>query len=77
MTIKKKEPNRGKPTNLYLRPEDLQRTRRLASWLMTQGESGYDVSNSQVLRACLRLARAGEPLLKAFLAVAGTDGRRK
>jgi hypothetical protein len=70
-----KSPNRGGPVNMYLREEDIKDMRDLGAWLMK--DTGKRVSDSQVLRACLRMAKTGDALRKAFLAVYSTDGRRK
>jgi hypothetical protein len=69
-----KTPIRGRPLNVYIRREDMDRIRKLVGALNARG---YRASDSQVIRASLRLARPGDALVKAFLAVSQTDGRRK
>jgi len=74
MTRTTKKGTRGKPLNVYIRPEDMLRIRKLVGALNAKG---HRASDSQVIRASLRLARPGDALVKAFLAVTETDGRRK
>ena len=78
MTRQPEKSTRGKPVNLYFPPDDLEGIRKLRNWLADQlQKNGYlsRVSDSQVLRACFRLAKRDDALVKALLAVAGTDGR--
>lgn len=65
---------RGRAINLYIRPEDLEHVHSLRLDLMKRG---HVASQSQVIRAALRLARAGEALETAFEEIAATDGRLK
>ena len=65
---------RGKPTNLYLHPEDTQRIRSLAAYLTGQG---FRVSDSQVVKAALRVASADSSLLSAFEQAVTADQRFK
>lgn len=61
-------------TNVYMHEEDRDRIRKLAGYLNSQG---HRASDSQVIRAALRLAKGDDALVKAFRAVAATDGRFK
>ena len=65
---------RGKPMNLYLHPEDTQRIRSLAAYLTGQG---FRVSDSQVVKAALRVASADSSLLSAYEQAATADQRFK
>ncbi len=65
---------RGKPMNLYLHPEDTQRIRSLAAYLTGQG---FRVSDSQVVKAALRVASADSSLLSAFEQAVTADQRFK
>jgi hypothetical protein len=73
-TAKKSPPTRGKPLNTYMREEDMAIVRELATYISGQG---YRVSDSQVIKAALRVARADGKLLKAFEEVLQMDGRFK
>lgn len=74
-TAKKKAVStRGKPVNTYMRDEDLAIVRELATYLSGKG---YRVSDSQVIKAALRVAKADGKLLKAFEEVLQMDGRFK
>ena len=65
---------RGKPMNLYLHPEDTQRIRSLAAFLTGQG---FRVSDSQVVKAALRVASADSSLLSAYEQAVTADQRFK
>ena len=65
---------RGKPMNLYLHPEDTQRIRSLAAYLTGQG---FRVSDSQVVKAALRVASADSSLLSAYEHAVTADQRFK
>lgn len=65
---------RGKPMNLYLHPEDTQRIRSLAAYLTGQG---FRVSDSQVVKAALRVASADSSLLSAYEQAVTADQRFK
>lgn len=65
---------KGKPMNLYLHPEDTQRIRSLAAYLTGQG---FRVSDSQVVKAALRVAAADSTLLSAYEKAVTTDQRFK
>ncbi len=73
MTIKK-SPTRGKPVNCYMREEDTDLIRDLATFISSKG---HRVSDSQVIKAALRVAKADSKLLKAFEEVLQMDGRFK
>ncbi|HEV2708571.1 MAG TPA: hypothetical protein VGU67_00010 [Edaphobacter sp.] len=74
MTTKKTAPTRGKPVNCYMRDEDVSLIRDLATFISGQG---YRVSDSQVIKAALRVAKPDSKLLKAFEEVLQMDGRFK
>ena len=65
---------RGKPMNLYLHPEDTLRIRSLAAYLTGQG---FRVSDSQVVKAALRVASADSSLLSAYEQAVTADQRFK
>jgi hypothetical protein len=65
---------RGKPLNVYIHAQDMLHIRKLVGSL---NASGHRASDSQVIRACVHLAKPGGALLKAFLNVAAKDGRRR
>ncbi len=64
----------GQPVQFWLHDDDRQTIRELAAWLAGQG---LRTSDSQVIRAVLRLAKTGGPLLEAYRDAAKMDGRRK
>ena len=64
----------GQPVQFWLHDDDRQTIRELAAWLAGQG---FRTSDSQVIRAVLRLAKTGGPLLDAYRDAAKMDGRRK
>jgi hypothetical protein len=70
----KKTPTRGKPVNCYMREEDIELIRELATYISAKG---YRVSDSQVIKAALRVVKADSKLLKAFEEVMQMDGRFK
>ena len=74
MTTTKTTIQRGKPRNIYLKDEDIERLRALGGFLAGQG---HRVSDSAVIAACLRVAKADTKLLKAFEAGLLLDGRLK
>jgi hypothetical protein len=65
---------RGKPVNMYMHPDDVERIRTLAAYLAAQGKR---VSDSQVVKAALRVARADSDLLAAFEETLAIDQRFK
>jgi hypothetical protein len=65
---------RGKPVNIYLHDADQRRIRELAAYLANEG---LRVSDSQVIKAALLLARPDRRLLKAYLEIKGADQRYK
>lgn len=66
--------HRGKPVNMYMHPDDVGRIRSLAAYLTGQGRR---VSDSQVVKAALRVAHADADLLAAFDDVIALDQRYK
>jgi hypothetical protein len=69
-----KTTERGKPVNMYMHPDDIERIRTLAAYLGAQGKR---VSDSQVVKAALRVARADSDLLAAFEETEAIDQRFK
>lgn len=65
---------RGKPVNMYMHPDDVDRIRSLAAYLAAQGKR---VSDSQVVKAALRVARADSDLLAAYEETLSIDQRFK
>jgi hypothetical protein len=65
---------RGKAINLYLHPGDDEVIHKLRLYLMQQG---HVASQSQVIRAALRLAKPNPALVESCLEMIETDGRRK
>jgi hypothetical protein len=74
MTTKQKSPNRGKPLNCWMRDEDMRLIRDLATFLSSRG---YRVSDSQVIKAALRVAKPDGKFIKEFEHVMQMDGRFK
>lgn len=72
VTVVKTE--RGKPVNMYMHPDDLERIRTLAAYLGMQGKR---VSDSQVVKAALRVAKKDSDLLAAFEETEAIDQRFK
>jgi len=66
--------HRGKPVNMYMHPDDVSRIRSLAAYLAGQGKR---VSDSQVVKAALRVARADSDLLTAYEETLAIDQRFK
>lgn len=62
----------GKPVQFWLHDEDRKLVRELSAWLAGQGIRPTD---SMVVRAALRMAKAGGPLLDAYRQSALLDGR--
>jgi hypothetical protein len=69
-----KKTKRGKPINMYMHPDDVARIRTLAAYLGTQGKR---VSDSQVVKAALRVAKQDGHLLAAFEETLAIDQRFK
>ena len=65
---------RGAAVQFWLRDEDRQTIRELAAYLATQGHRPTD---SLIVRAALRLARADASLISAFQQAQALDGRRR
>jgi hypothetical protein len=64
----------GRPLNAYVQAEDITLVRELATFISGRG---YRVSDSQVIRAALRVAKADNKFFNAFKEVLATDGRFK
>jgi hypothetical protein len=65
---------RGKPVQFWMHDEDRKLIRELSAWLAGQGIRPTD---SMVIRAVLRQAKAGSGLLEAYWEAAKLDGRIK
>ena len=80
MATKPKKPSspaqtkRGRAFNLYLHDADRQLIRTLAAHISA---NGHRVSDSQVVKAALRIAQPDKALLKAFQDVVALDGRAR
>jgi hypothetical protein len=72
MTTKKTAKRSGRPVNVYLGESDIARLRELGAWLMTQG---HRVSDSQVIKAALIVAKPNAAFLTAFHEVLDADLR--
>ena len=68
------KPQRGKAVNCYFHDEDISLIRELGSFIYSHG---YRVSDSQVIKAALRIAKPDSKLLRAFEEVLQMDGRFK
>jgi hypothetical protein len=64
----------GRAVNLYLHPQNEQQIRRLAAFINAQGERATD---SQIVKAALRLAKPDDAFLRAFRDAMGADARFK
>jgi hypothetical protein len=74
MTAKKAAPKRtGKATNLYMGDAEMTKVRELAAWLQSEG---IRTSDSRVICAAIRTAKAGRRLKDAYEQIAGNDARR-
>jgi uncharacterized protein YecT (DUF1311 family) len=74
MTAKKAAPKRtGKATNLYMADAEMTKVRELAAWLQGQG---IRTSDSRVICAAVRTAKADRHLKEAYEEIAGHDARR-
>lgn len=62
----------GRPMNLYLHPDDLRRIRELAAYI---AKRGFRVSDSQVVKAALRVARENDAFVNAFEDALTSDAR--
>ena len=69
---KTKKPTRGKPTNLYMREEDIAKLRELTAYLAREGER---TSNSLIARAAIHAVMPGSDFLRAYRQVADVDLR--
>lgn len=69
-----KKPTRGQPTNVWLHHNDLEQLDKLRLALAKQHRFA---SKSQVLRACLHLAKVGEEFFAVFERVLAADARRR
>ena len=65
---------RGTAVQFWMRDEDRQVIRELSAYLAAQGERATD---SLVVRAALRMAKADAGLIRAFREAQSLDGRRK
>lgn len=68
------KPKRGKPVNLYLRDEDVQKIRELTAALAERGER---TSDSLIVRAAIRAATPGRTFFESYRQVADVDLRFK
>jgi uncharacterized protein YecT (DUF1311 family) len=74
MTAKGSAPKRtGRPTNLYVSDAEMSKVRQLAAWLQSQG---IRTSDSRVICAAIRTAKADRHLKEAYKEIAGKDSRR-
>ena len=74
-TKKAAKPRRaGKPVQFWMHEEDRKLIRELSAWLAGQGVRPTD---SMVVRASLRMAKTGGPLLEAYRQASSLDGRLK
>jgi hypothetical protein len=74
MTAKKAAPKRtGKATNLYMGDVEMTKVRELAAWLQGQG---IRTSDSRVICAAVRTAKADRHLKEAYEEIAANDARR-
>jgi hypothetical protein len=74
MTAKKAAQKRtGRPTNLYMSDTEMAKVRELAAWLQSQG---IRTSDSRVICAAIRTAKADRHLKEAYEEIAGNDARR-
>jgi hypothetical protein len=62
----------GKPVNVYLGEDDIQRIRKLVGWLTLQG---HRVSDSQAIKAALIATKPNAEYLRAFRKVMEADLR--
>ena len=67
-----KKARRGKPTNLYLRESDIDKVRELTAFIAGKGDR---TSDSLIVRAALRAAKADRAFLNAYGEVAEDDLR--
>lgn len=72
MTIRKTVTKRGKAKNIFLRDDDIERIRSLGAFIAAKG---HRVSDSSVIAASLRVAKADNKLLEAFEEGLLLDGR--
>ncbi len=71
---KKSKSKVGKPVQFWMHDEDRKLVRELSAWLAGQG---IRPSDSMVIRAALRMAKVGSPLVEAYWEAAKLDGRIK
>ena len=62
----------GRAVNMYLHPENEHQIRRLAAFVNAHGERATD---SQIVKAALRLAKPDEAFLRALKDAVGADAR--
>jgi hypothetical protein len=74
MKAKKAVPKRtGRPTNLYMGDAEMSKVRELAAWLQGQG---IRTSDSRVICAAIRTAKADRHFQQAYEEIAANDARR-
>lgn len=64
--------SKPKRANLYMRESDVDKIRELTAYVASKGER---TSDSLIVRAALRIAKAGPAFLKAYGEVANDDLR--
>ena len=73
MTVPKTKPKRtGRPTNLYMGDLERAKVRELAAWLQ---DEGIRTSDSRVICAAIRAAKADKHLKLAYDEIARADAR--
>ena len=74
MTAKKAAQKRtGRPTNLYMGDLEMTKVREMAAWLQSQG---IRTSDSRVICAAIRTAKADRHLKEAYEEIEENDARR-
>lgn len=71
-TSKKTAGERGKATNLYLKPRDIAKLRELTAFLAGKGQR---TSNSLIVRAAIHAAEPNSSFLKEYTRMANDDLR--
>lgn len=70
----KKATTRGKPMNLYMRPDDVSKIRELTSYA---ADNKQRTSDSKIVRAALRVAKSDRAFLAALKDAESADLRYK
>jgi hypothetical protein len=70
----KKATTRGKPMNLYMRPDDVAKIRELTAYA---AENEQRTSDSKIVRAALRAAKTDRAFLAALKEAESADLRYK